>query len=186
MARGKIGPILVVSFLLLGAWSLFAQAEKELISKYGYIGLPDGHKILVRYSTIDEVLRSLGTPTEKQYFAQGGEDFGWDDFWVYTYEKRNLRFSFEKKGRKIIRIDANTPELKKFAFPFGLDSSSGLDAIVDTLRGSPGVINAGKYRDAVTYGLSSPKEFMGVITSESPEKEWYYVYYFVPWKEYGQ
>jgi hypothetical protein len=185
MSRGKVYLVLSV-FLVLCTCRFFAQEERDLLSRYGAVGLADGRRIVLRYSTIDEVLMSLGEPSEKQHFARKSEDFLWSDFDIYTYRDRNLRFFFEGKGRKVIRIDANIPKLDDMVFPLGFSAASSVDSIVNTLRRSPGVVKVDTFGErSLSYSLGLGG-FIGLIRYDSPEKEWYYMYFSAPWEGYDQ
>jgi len=179
--RSKV--IIIVSTLLLSlCWEkLSAQDESELVSRYGFIGLPDGRHILLRYSTIDDVIFSLGAPSGKEYFAKGGEDFFWTDFWIYSYINGNLRFYFENKSKRVIRINANILMTDGFTFPFNLDGTSELEAILDPIRMNVGIVNVGNYRNSITYGLDNVKKFIGVIVFYSQREIRYDISYYIPW-----
>jgi hypothetical protein len=188
MRRGK-APYALIVVLVLCTCSRSDQGvgvdpERDLVSKYGFIGLPDKRRVVVRYSTIDEVLQSLGEPTEQQHFAKPGEDFIWYDFTIYAYNDGNLKFYFEEKGRRIIRIDATVSKLQRFSFPAKLAGVSSVDAAIAALRRSPGITKVDKYGDGLVYSFASLPGFMGIISYRSPVL--YTMYFSAPWKGYEQ
>ena len=136
--RNSVTIFLFSVFLALGVNVAEAQQEREILLKYGYLLLPDGSKIIPRYSKIDEVLSALGQPSDKQYFAQEQEDFYWSDFWVYTYNKI-LKVYFRNTDRRIIGIDAMVSRLGHLDFPFDLkETGEEIWSIVVSRQEKPG------------------------------------------------
>jgi hypothetical protein len=190
MRRGKASYVLAV-LLVICSCSRSDQSSppdqaRDLIAKYGFVGLPDRKRILVRYSTIDEVLKSLGEPAEQQDFTGPGEDFLWSGFTVCTYNDKNLRFYFEGKGRRIIKIDANIPKLRGFSFPLRFSSGSSVDSTMSALQSIHDISTVNRYGTHLVYAFASLPQFLGGVSYRSPDEKWYTVYFGAPWEGYSQ
>lgn len=165
---------------------LSAQNERQVALAYGYIGLPDGNKILPRYSTIDDVVRSLGEPSEKKYSEHGSKTFLWDHFWTYRYGNGDLLIDFDNKSRRIIRILSRIPGLQGYTFPFGLSRDSRKKAVLESVLSSPGVTEATLLDDGIGFRLGESKELWGMIYIDSQAVSWYCTFYIAPWQGYTE
>jgi hypothetical protein len=161
-----------------------AQTEEELLGKYCYIELPNRQKIMLRYSTIDEVIAALGEPDEKEYFEVGHEDFWWQDFWSYSYKQDHLVFRFHAPSRAIIFISADVQQLEGYRFPFSLESGVGRRALLRELKRSEGITEPEIIQGSIAYYMGPTRDYLlsGWIIFLNGEQQ-YTVYYMGPWDE---
>jgi hypothetical protein len=176
---------LVTLALILGlaTWA-GAQTEEDLVAKYAYIELPCGQKIMLRYSTINEVIAALGEPQEKQYFEVGDDEFWWQDFWSYRYEQNHLIFRFHGPSRAIIYIAADVKQLQGYRFPFSLESGVGRRALMRELKRSEGITEPEIIQGSVAYYVGPAQDYLlsGWVFFLHRYQQ-YTVYYMGPWDE---
>jgi hypothetical protein len=161
--------------------------DRALVSQLFGVTAPSGVQIEPRYSTIDDVVKILGKPSRREYYKQGGEDFEWEDFWIYYYHADDLRIYFENKTRKVIRVFAFITRLKNFHFPLGIENGVDLDKLMDRLSRMEGITTSLR-NNWILYAIKSSDQngtLSGSIADMGgPPDDQLDLYYSSPWKGY--
>ncbi len=176
--------ITMVLGVSLGAYSDGTSTlDWELNERYAFIGLPDRSRSMLRYSTIEDVMASLGEPEEREYYAQGADDFLWVDFYVATYRDGNLWFHYDGSDGRIIRITVNINILRGLTLPFGIDSDTAFSDLPEIPSKSPGITEVYEDQGVFLYHVGPWNRHLGNAIYSDPDGSgtWFDTLYEAPW-----